>query len=304
MPLGMLGSCTDRCGPCEGCFGGFSQEGCKLRWATSGDPYAVEIRLNAAVISTQQSGFLANPSSGAYELWVRCNSGDEWELLDSENWVKRAESVCRPCCIEAGAYQNPPRYVRISCGGSFWSRFNGVYQLTPVLNQIGNPSACSYQASVTFPHSNPSPASAEGFCNCSGGWMTSGWYAGSYSVGTCSASNWLVVTNAVYWLHEQILITLDYGTGGYDITLQVTLVFSSRLLRLGFGSGSCFFAGRTLFTATNGTVAGFMNVQPGFCGTISGSMHQEFEQSFVFCPGTITSIPVPTPLDMTADVLP
>ena len=133
MPLGMLGSCTDRCGPCEGCFGGLSQDGCKLRWATSGNPYAVEIRLNSVVLSTQTSGFLVNPASGVYELWVKCNSGDDWQLLDSESWVKRAANVCRPCCLESGAYSAPGSaiYVNINCGSHpFWSLYNGTIQLT------------------------------------------------------------------------------------------------------------------------------------------------------------------------------
>lgn len=308
MPLGLLGGCANRCGACEGCFGSFSIQGCKLAWSTSGDPYAVEIRSTTQTLSRQGSGFLSNPPSGVYELWIRCAASDDWALIDTINWTQISTTICRQCCIESGAYASPPRYVRITCAGSFWSRFNGTYQLTPTLNSVGNPDPCSYTKTVTFPYSNPSPVSAVGYCNSTGGWVASGWRAGSLSWGPCPASGYEIRVYDVYWIPTQIRINLVYASSfsGSGLSLDVTLEVASFWLRTSSSSSllACWAIGRGLETV-NGAVPGYMIFQPNVCGTLSGSLYQEFSQVTPNpCSGPSLVYPVPSPLDMIADVLP
>lgn len=220
MPLGLLGSCTDRCGPCEGCFGGLSQDGCKLRWATSGDPYAVEVRLNAVVQSTQASGFLVNPASGVYELWVKCKSGDDWELLDSESWTKKSNTVCRPCCIEAGVYQSGfggSIYCSVNLGGDpFWSLYNGTYQLTNFLS--GQTCACHFRGGyqLTFPGLadpvNSGPGSVNGGTCGTPVLPSLYWFAGQIAYGPCpgSPSDWRHIYD-IYYIPNSIQVDVKFG---------------------------------------------------------------------------------------------
>lgn len=238
----MLGSCTDRCGPCEGCFGGFSQEGCKLRWATSGNPYAVEVRLSGVILSVQKSGFLVNPSSGSYELWAKCNAGDEWELLDVEDWVKRSANVCRPCCMESGAYSSPGSaiYVNLNCGSNpFWSLYNGTIQLT---NQS---CACKFSGGwgQSFPtEGDPVNSNPRNGVPCSLPTLPARhWLAGRISEGPCPGNplDWNHIYD-IYWIPTSATITqLSFGgepgicqtsNPGVSLTLLLTMaVFKHRI---------------------------------------------------------------------------
>lgn len=309
--VGFLGNCNNRCAPCPGCYGSFRPEQCKLGWSATGNPYRVEVRAGAVIVSSQQSGFLSNPPSDNYSLWVQCRSGDDWVLLDSISWVQKQVAICSPCCVESGAYGVSTRYVKIDCGGPFWSRFNGVYQLTPVVNSF-NPCPCSFSTSMSFSHSNPTPVSADGLCNSSGGWIDSGWLAGSFSYGPCGSTPASIFD--VYWLHLGVSISLTYGgynsgtacnttSGQSGVYLSVLLSFGSAWLRKHSGSGNCWFSGPPIQSSNEGYVPGFFVSQTNYCGNISINAYQTFQQVRVFCPGQIVSIPVPTPLIFTADVL-
>jgi hypothetical protein len=131
MGLGKLNpGCKDECG-CQGCFGSITQQGnCQINWTTSGDPFAVELRLGVDVVSNAESGSLYSPDSGTYTLWIKCGASDDWTLADT-----RAFSLpvggCPSCCQTAGQMNNPfdTAIADVSFSGSLWSAFNGGYVL-------------------------------------------------------------------------------------------------------------------------------------------------------------------------------
>lgn len=219
MPLGLLGGCTDRCGSCVGCFGGLDQDGCKLRWATSGNPYQVEVRRSGVVISVMPSGFIVNPSSGIYELWIKCKSGDDWELVDTESWVQKPPRVCRPCCIESGAYSGygATAYAILDFGTDpFWSLFSGTIQLS---NQI-YPLTCSckfvgswWQIGPTLGDgSNTNPINGRPCPLPVGLDSVRKWFAGTITYGPCPGrvNDWEHIYD-VYWIPNSVIVNLGFG---------------------------------------------------------------------------------------------
>ena len=140
MGLGRLNpGCKDECG-CQGCFGSITQQGnCQINWTTSGDPFAVELRLGVDVVSNAESGSLYSPDSGTYTLWIKCGANDDWVLADT-----RAFSLpitgCFSCCDGLGdaPIGGDTTTVELDIAGEPWaSWFAGSY----VLDKLATPCA-------------------------------------------------------------------------------------------------------------------------------------------------------------------
>lgn len=132
MGLGRLNpGCRQECG-CEGCFGSITQIGnCEIRWTTSGNPFAVEVLLDGALVSNAESGSIYSPDSGTYTLRIRCAEEDGFVTADQLVY-SAPPNGCFSCCDAIGdaPIGGDTTTVELDIAGEPWATwFGGSYVL-------------------------------------------------------------------------------------------------------------------------------------------------------------------------------
>jgi len=232
MGLGRLNpGCKDECG-CQGCFGSITQQGnCQINWTTSGDPFAVELRLGVDVVSNAESGSLYSPDSGTYTLWIKCGASDDWVLADSFAFTLPA-SGCFSCCDGLGdaPIGGDTTTVELDIAGEPWATwFAGSYVLdklaTPCAGASNLYNVCGYKlhrcvgsaliAGISYPYGlvgSPS-SNVANRCrkNLASPLFSLGFYAGTI---TQNVSQGTRVYEVWYWPRS---ITIDVAFGTFPV---------------------------------------------------------------------------------------
>ncbi len=241
MGLGRLNpGCKDECG-CQGCFGSITQQGnCQINWTTSGDPFAVELRLGVDVVSNAESGSLYSPDSGTYTLWIKCGANDDWTLADTRAFSLPVNG-CFSCCDGIGdaPIGGDTTTVQLDIAGEPWaSWFAGSYVLdkltTPCAGASNPPlyNVCGYKlhtcagnaliAGINWPYGLVGSPSSNFVNRCrknlSSPLFSQGFFAGTT---THNVSQGLRVYEIWYW-PRSITIDVLFGTSSSGFPRRIS----------------------------------------------------------------------------------
>ena len=180
MPHRQPQPCPGSCCDSSDCGGSITVDGCFLSWDTTGSPFAVELRADTAVISTNPSGELNEPSEQTYSLWVQCLETDEFVEVDSAYYTPPAPGYCSTCC-EALGYQGStgsivvPVVITIT-GHDVFALFNGTYSLLVDLCRCQFSDAVAFDA---FDYDTCGTVDTGEFCDFNASLFAGGVYAGT-----------------------------------------------------------------------------------------------------------------------------